>query len=417
MLFALSLTAKEYEVNCGSFFNRMFFSKTSAEKAEFLNRTQIVSSLPDNIKIYSSMEAINELFFYKAMLEKAQLLSASLLRTSLGQVENAQQKGYKVCLMTAKNIDDVVSALLEKPDYILCDPKLDIARIKKILSEDRSATVKPLYSGVDLNNPKGCVLNYQTAVSRSNGTLLRVMSFNILAQIFGERRLALFRTDKVVEVIKNFDPDVAGLQEVDLHWYARLDTGVLKPLKLVYPPVYPYPPAIAIVYNSERFRLIDNGFFPFTDQWQKALNWVLLEDISNGKRFIFTNTHWHPHSVSERVKNAEMMVDSLKKIKGKYNYPVISVGDFNSRFNSKEYMTFISGSGMHDAVETSACVENKNISSWTYCKYMHTPLLGESHIDHVAYSDGLTPISARLILDKKVLEASDHLPLVVDFKY
>ncbi|MBO7741224.1 MAG: hypothetical protein J6S21_01595, partial [Victivallales bacterium] len=250
--------------------------------------------MPKELTVYSEPNSgLTERVIYCAGNAKASTIATGLRNTSIRQIAMARKAGYTVCLMTAASLNDIIAALQKNPDYILCSGALDLQKVKTILLSDHSGKFTPVLSPIDWDAlPADCVLNYDSAVPRSTGTALRVMSYNILAQCFDEQRLASMRVTDIARTIGDFAPDIAGLQELDLHWYANLDTGVLKSLKFIHAGITPYPPSIALLYNSQRFRVVENGFVPFTDKWIRAMIWAVLEDLGDGRRFIIANTHW-----------------------------------------------------------------------------------------------------------------------------
>ncbi|HBF37801.1 MAG TPA: hypothetical protein DDW50_10810 [Firmicutes bacterium] len=167
----------------------------------------------------------------------------------------------------------------------------------------------------------------QTEGSQSNLLALRVMTFNVHSAInwYGK-----FDVEGLAQFIKEADPDIVGLQEVDLGWsgatnFEDIPAELGERLHMFY------------AFSASRER--NNGFFgnlilskyPIVQQWTKVMpgrleprsfNFVQL--FIEGRRINFLTTHLGL-SVSDRLKQAASIIDFMNLVSG----PLIITGDFN----------------------------------------------------------------------------------------
>ena len=169
---------------------------------------------------------------------------------------------------------------------------------------------------------------------------LKVMTFNIRYGTAndGENNWEL-RKNNVVETIRNFNPDLLGLQEA-------LQLQIDECLKQM--PSYSYVGAgrddgksagehSCIFYLKDRFSVDSSGTFWFSEtpnviaskNWgnniTRICTWVRLYDKLSGKIFYMFNVHLDHESQPSREKSSELLV---RKISQK-SLPIILTGDFN----------------------------------------------------------------------------------------
>ncbi len=384
----------------------------------------------DKAYIIGEVNRFNVDFFYKSPEARAEIfdkanfvyetdskmhLAPGNRSTSIQQVREAQAKGCKVCLGPLKNVNEVVLALQTAPDYILLEKSLDKAKLKAaILSQTKPK--KNYREPIDLSTKGDFVLNYESSAKLAEGARLRILTYNILASRWNHKPQIAPRAPIIAESIHHFKPDLIGIQEAEKSWYEALD-GKVAPYQFVRQknPTDQGNPSCNILFNALRFRQLDGGILPYTDKWIRCLHWALFEDIKTKERFLFTNTHWDL-SVPKRLKNSRMMSEYLKDLKARYDVPIICTGDFNSNTDSEELNLLLKSVGLNDAMLKAPVKENAEISSWYWPINSTTPYKNVKHIDHILVSPELTPLLARLIIDEKLLKASDHLPIVVDLK-
>ena len=423
-----TLSAGErYKLNTQSWHCRAFFALSHAEQMKRISSVKFVQTTPPDTLVMAQ-EIADKRLLYLAQAKKALRVAANLQQSSVSNVAWLKSQGLEVVLMTAGNIDDIVTALNLCPDYVVLTPELDLQKTKnELLQHIHSSKVAE----------RSYCNNYPLPPSRADGTEIRVLSYNILALRWGKNMPPFNqRMPGIFEVIRNAAPDFIGFQEMEPAWYDLIEKN-LPPYRFA---AYPAPAKLAdiaiwiplfgkltlqhqyksvmngLMYDSSKYREIDGGIFPYTDTIIRCLRWTLLENIHTRKRYIFTNTHWHL-TVPKRLHNSKIMAESINLLRQKYpGVPVFCTGDFNSRTESQEIQNFLNATGFHDAAATAHKSENKTVYSW-YPPQSHTmPIDHSGHIDHVIYSPEFEALECKLLINDQLFFNSDHLPVVADLK-
>lgn len=165
------------------------------------------------------------------------------------------------------------------------------------------------------------------------------------------------RKHAVSEVLNDMNADILAFQEAEtfdggdysrrnlqLEWIQASTSGYQN--AAIGDPAR-FPSTQPILYKSDRFRLIDQGFFFFSEtpdqiyssQWNGGYpyfaSWVRLRSHCNRHEFYLFNIHNDYKSRSNRLKSSALIVERIKKIV-KESLPVIVVGDFNVPSGFKE---------------------------------------------------------------------------------
>jgi endonuclease/exonuclease/phosphatase family metal-dependent hydrolase len=186
-----------------------------------------------------------------------------------------------------------------------------------------------------------------------DNTDLRVMSFNIRNSFArdGENHWES-RKDLVYSVIKDYAPDVLGLQEAnsfqlkelsnEFPQYRKVGEGSMGGAKGQYS---------AILFLEERFKLTDSGSFWLSEtpaepskSWGSAhhrvCTWAELLDKESQQTINIYNTHMDDGSRKAREKGARMIMDHIQK--KAESSPFLLMGDFNAPEDS-EVLKIIKG--------------------------------------------------------------------------
>ena len=262
---------------------------------------------------------------------------------------------------------------------------------------------------------------------QSKGNALRVMSFNIRLGVAndGENRWDL-RKDLVVKTIRDYNPDLLGLQEVfpmqeeylrknfpDYLYYGRS--------RLVNPKDGE---ACSVMFRKERFEAIKKSTFwlsetenePGSKSWDSSLpriaNLVGLTDKQAvGKKLIFINTHFDHRGKKAREEAAKIIknrVSTLEKGVG-----VVITGDFNSGEGSKPYQ-FLVGGNLIDTFRIAHPTRTEQESTFTAWKGR---LIG-NRIDWVLCSPNFRVLSAEINrTNDNGRYPSDHYPVTATLNY
>jgi endonuclease/exonuclease/phosphatase family metal-dependent hydrolase len=173
---------------------------------------------------------------------------------------------------------------------------------------------------------------------------LKVMSFNVRTAnaADGVNDWDGNRKNLVEQTIRNFGPDLLGIQE-DLKrqrdfledqfpGYAVVGRGAQGGTSGEYD---------SIMYRKSRFDEVRRGFFwlsttpdvPGSESWGTAfprmVTWLELSDTKNpGFNFVFMNTHWDHVSSTARINSATLMRQKIHDLAE--GIPVLVTGDFNA---------------------------------------------------------------------------------------
>lgn len=172
-----------------------------------------------------------------------------------------------------------------------------------------------------------------------NPKQLKVLSYNLR---FGE----LASLEELADFIKEQDPDVVALQEVDSRTFREraplqndkdfaTELGYLTGMFAAYGKTIPYKKGyygIAILSKYPMAK-IERKYLPKTENG-KEQRAVLVADIEykENQYFTFASTHLDYTNSEER----QVQVEKLNEILFKSNYPVIVGGDFNAKPESIE---------------------------------------------------------------------------------
>ncbi len=407
----MNYTFTKDEAHC-----RLFFGLPADTRKALIDKVSFVYET-DGFIFGNGDNPINEIYLSEARKNRAETILVPANITSVQQVREAQKNGFKVCFIKADNIDAIVNGLLLSPDCILINRDYDIEALCQFLLSVDSSTIEPIARQIDLSIPGEYTINSETVSLRPNGTELRVISFNILAPLWNHRPQVAPRAEAIISALHRFTPDLGGLQEAEAIWYKALNDKIA-PFDFVKLSDDSLQSSISprLIYDTRKFRQIEAGLIPYTDSWLRCLHWAVLEEIESGRRLILTNTHWDLTS-GKRMENAKLMEQYLADLKARFNLPVICTGDFNCVKDSPEFEHILNAAALRDAIFSSPYKENDMISSHFNPRYYTSPCAGSNLIDHVLTSCEFEPLAARFVLDKKLMSASDHLPLIADFKW
>ena len=187
----------------------------------------------------------------------------------------------------------------------------------------------------------------------SNSVGLKVMSFNIRNGHAkdGDNHWNL-RKEIVGDVIKNYSPDILGLQEAfrfqldflnkQVLNYAEIGTGRDGGKRGEYS---------AILYKKDRFRATDSGTFWLSDtpgkpskswgnRYLRVCTWARLVEKKTDKAFYVYNTHLDHQSQNAREKSVQLIMKNI--MQRERDEPFILTGDFNAG-EDNNVITYLKG--------------------------------------------------------------------------
>jgi endonuclease/exonuclease/phosphatase family metal-dependent hydrolase len=174
--------------------------------------------------------------------------------------------------------------------------------------------------------------------------VLRVISFNIRYGTArdGENRWEL-RRELVVQVIRDFDPAVIGLQEA-----LRFQLSELREAMPAFHEIgvgrddgREAGEYAALLYDGQRFEVIEHGTFWFSEtpavpgsmSWGNRIpricTWGRFRALIEGYSFYVFNVHWDHESQPSRVRSAELL-QARVAARPHPDDPVLVTGDFNA---------------------------------------------------------------------------------------
>jgi endonuclease/exonuclease/phosphatase family metal-dependent hydrolase len=253
------------------------------------------------------------------------------------------------------------------------------------------------------------------------------MSFNIRLGVAndGENRWDL-RKDLVVKTIRDYNPDLLGLQEVfpmqeeylrqhfpDYVYYGRS--------RLVDPKDGE---ACSVMFRKERFEPSEQSTFwlsetpeePGSKSWDSSLpriaNMMSLKDKQvRGKKLVLINTHFDHRGKVAREEAAKIIKKRVFALeKGAH---VVITGDFNSGEGSRPYQ-FLVGGNLIDTFRSAHPTRTEEESTFTAWKGR---LIG-NRIDWVLCSSNFRVLSAEINRsNENGRYPSDHYPVTAILNY
>ena len=255
-------------------------------------------------------------------------------------------------------------------------------------------------------------------IELAEGADIRIMSYNILNPNWGGNAIELGRDKNVANILLYYMPDVVGVQETFAGWHRALqkylvDTGMYAfACQRTNAKGYNM---TTLMYNTQTVKLIDE-YVVDLDKYSdiRVFSVAVFEKLSDGKRFIVTNTHPAPTGQAENYQRnfADLMriaADELAKYK---DLPGIMTGDFNTKEQSAMYTNFMNAAGVKDAkYEADVLVRDY----CTFSGWQKAPIKGNGNcIDHIFVNSNTDVKLFNVVIDHDVANTSDHIPIYAD---
>jgi len=226
------------------------------------------------------------------------------------------------------------------------------------------------WTGADTpGNPVSSDVPVDTLYQPLEQTDISVMSYNVLAHNGSTQNYEAYgdRMAKVATMIKAYDPDLIGLQEVSVpydtfthNWPSYLSSNLTE-----YSSVRLDTQAnnsnlmrigngLMIMYKKDRFELVTSGYQQYktytdtsayggktytvtdTSRW---FHWVQLRDKTTGQVFYLYNTHLTVNGstpAADRVSQCRILAQHIVKTNAASTCPFFITGDFNTSFSDGE---------------------------------------------------------------------------------
>jgi endonuclease/exonuclease/phosphatase family metal-dependent hydrolase len=253
---------------------------------------------------------------------------------------------------------------------------------------------------------------------------IRVMTFNIRYNNPGDGVNAwTHRANEVVSMIKFYDADIIGTQEVlkDQKNYLDISLPDFNSIGVGRLDGAEKGEYSAIYFRKNTFELITGGTFWLSETpgviasvgWDAAFEristWAELRHKNSGKTFFTYNTHFDHIGEQARIKSAELILSKMHELSG--DSPVVLIGDFNVTSDHKAYKT-ITGK-MFDAQFKS--IQPHHGPTWTFHGFESVELSKRGKIDHI-FVNGKVDVLKHGVLSDRFDRGypSDHLPVLAD---
>lgn len=253
----------------------------------------------------------------------------------------------------------------------------------------------------------------------AEGSDIRVMSFNILCEKYNDKLPVEGRDYGVAACIRYFLPDVVGLQEVSDNWYANLDNLIGDEYVFTDRKNEKNQTNFStLAYNKNKVRLTEHGtkiFSQGNNTQLRLVTWGLFEVLATGKKFIAMSTHWDLGSNPQYQQvHSDEMAEFCVEMGKKYAVPIVTTGDYNTNETSSYYANFLKKTGFRDAKTGSLAVKH-TCTSYHSVGTAPKDTPGNA-IDHIFGSLDLSFLFYTVVLDKAVVDASDHCPIFADVR-
>ena len=264
----------------------------------------------------------------------------------------------------------------------------------------------------------------------AGGADLRIMSFNVLCELYNEKPPISGRDIAVASVIINYLPDVVGLQEMSPNWHKALESMLSgSPYKMIEKKntlenkVHQNINFSPIIYNSDTVTYIESGIKEYSaasKPFAYVMTWGYFEHKVSGEKFVVINTHLDLRNKEEpyltnRATQAAEMAAFINEMKERYNCPVITTGDYNTTEAEDGYKTI---TGVAQVSEAKYTAKKINRQCVTYHDLGKTVSVSKANsIDHIFGTDRVEFMYFNVLVDKTVINASDHCPIYADVKF
>ncbi|MBP9004400.1 MAG: endonuclease/exonuclease/phosphatase family protein [Candidatus Hydrogenedentes bacterium] len=261
-----------------------------------------------------------------------------------------------------------------------------------------------------------------------NAQTLRVMTFNIRYGTApdGENHW-LKRRGLLVDTIRQYQPDVLGLQEClqvqgeylqehlpDYAWHGlgRNRDGSSE--------------MTAVFYRKDRFAplLIENFWLSDTPEEPGSMGWdakitrmatrLRLFDRQTGRHFTLVNTHFDHMGEQAREQSVGVVVRRLEQCPPPGDEPVIFIGDFNAAAGKSAPYTAAMNAGFRDAWVESP---EKKGPSITFNGFKPVDPAADDRIDWILFKGPVEPVRCETIdRNDNGRYPSDHFPVFALFR-
>ncbi len=238
-----------------------------------------------------------------------------------------------------------------------------------------------------------------------NGDYMNVMTYNLRVPVDSEWRAWSHRIDHIDWLFHKEQPTTMGTQEAHVWQIVQLMDKIRARFgdryRAIRRGVYAdgTGPGNGVIYDNDRLRLDDHGYWWFSDtpdvagskSWgndqPRMMVWLRFHDRRTGRDFVHINAHLDHQSAESRNKSATLIRD---RIPG-FGLPVVVTGDFNAEPGSPVHTKMIEGS-THDSWNSTA---QRLTQEWNTTNGWSTALHATGHrIDWIIGTAGVAVLQA-----------------------
>ncbi len=173
---------------------------------------------------------------------------------------------------------------------------------------------------------------------------MKIISFNIRCCDDKNGHSIDERAPRLKAAIDGRDPDIVGFQEVRAAWLRHIERDYGEKYE-IFNKYRDGVEGCCTIWKKDKYRRIDSGFFWYSDTpWVSSMgedgvgcrrmcSWVILEELSSGKKVTFYNTHFG-FGDEYQVRSAELLKMTAELVGGENT---MIVGDFNCTPKSPAY--------------------------------------------------------------------------------
>lgn len=258
-----------------------------------------------------------------------------------------------------------------------------------------------------------------------------IMSFNIRLDTpnDGENRWDN-RKNEAINVIKLYDTDILGAQEVlynqlrDMHKglkdYAYVSAGRENGKKKGE--------SVPIFFKKDRFTLINSGHFWLSQNkdeigsigWDgshpRISTWVILEDKESQKQLFVINVHLDHMGQEARQKGCFLLLDQISTLSE--DRPVIMLGDFNALRTDEPIRILSNNQDPRSLKDTRTFTKETYGPEWTFHNFNRTPIKDRINIDYIFFKGNVDVIRHSVVNESLNYGRclSDHCPIISTIK-
>ena len=263
----------------------------------------------------------------------------------------------------------------------------------------------------------------------------RVMSFNMrLATTADGDNAWEFRKETFVEVVKENDPLLLGVQEALWTQMEYLD-GALEGYKWIgvgRDDGEKKGEFMSIFYKEDAVELLDSGTFWLSQTpdkpgkgWDamccRTVTWGKFRCKKSGKEFVYANTHLDHVGTIARKKGAQLVLERSWELTNHGELPFFVSGDFNVTKESEAYKTITGGTDdIPGLVDTNMVAKEHDIAQpYTFHNWGRVPADKGAIIDFIFVNDKVNVEKFKInpLKHSNGRYASDHVSVVATLSF